>query len=287
MNIILGATGQVGSAIAGKLIKKNEPVRAVIRNPEKAGELKNKGVEVRIADYFDLSALKEAVKGGKLIFLLTPETVQSEDVLGDTKQILENYRKAIESSDIKSLIGLSSGGAQYEKYEINTGNLLMSNMLEHEFLSLPINQVFIRPSYFYSNWLISVGMAKENGILPTFFPPNLEIDMNSPIDVAEFIANKISKGVDKSEMIELTGPNQYSANDVAEEMAKALDREVNTQEIPRDKWEETMKNIGFTNNATENFIKMTELVAEGNSKFEGTPVQLQTTLQQFFKDNIK
>lgn len=290
MNIILGASGQVGSAIAENLIKNNESVRGIIRNPEKAADLESKGIEVRIADYFDLEALKDAVKGGKLIFLITPETGQSDDVLGDTKRILENYRKTIESSDIKSVIGLSSGGAQYEKYEKDTGNLLMSNMLEHEFLSLPINQVFVRPSYFYSNWLMSVEMAKENGILPTFFPLDLKIDMNSPIDVAEFIADKIIEGIDKSELIELIGPEQYSSNDVADEMAKALGREVKAQEIPREKWDETMKNVGFSDDAAKNFIKMTELVAGGNAKLEGkgsNPVELQTTLQQYLKESIK
>src|SRR5690606_6584247 len=125
----------------------------------------------------------------------------------------------------------------------NTGNLLMSNMLEHEFISLPINQIFIRPSYYYSNWLMSVDMVKMKGILPSFYPTDLKIDMNSPIDVAEFIANKISEGVNKSELIELVGPQQYSPNDVAEEIKKVIRQEVKVQEIPREKWVETMKNI--------------------------------------------
>ncbi|MGV8139227.1 MAG: NmrA family NAD(P)-binding protein [Mangrovibacterium sp.] len=286
MNIILGASGQVGLAITDFLTEKKVPVKAVIRDAEKAKKLKVKGAEVVLADYFDLDALKEAVKGGKLIFVITPETGQSDDVLGDTKRILENYRKAIENSEIKAIVGLSSGGAHYEKYERDTGNLLMSNMLEHEFVSLPINQVFIRPSYFYSNWLMSVDLVKETGVLPSFYPPDLKIEMNSPIDVAEFIANIISEGVNKSDLIELAGPEQYSANQVANELAKALGREVRTQEIPHDKWEETMKSIGFTDDAAKNFIKMTELVAEGNAKFERkgkNPISLKTTLSDYFK----
>lgn len=290
MNIILGATGQVGSAIVNFLVEKKVAVKAVVRDVEKAKGLREKGVEVAIADYFDLKALKDAVKGGELILLITPETGQSEDILGDTKKILGNYREAIENSGIESIIGLSSGGAQYEKYEKDTGNLLMSNMLEHEFLSLPINQVFVRPSYYYSNWLMSADMAKKSGILPSFYPLGLKINMNSPIDVAEFIAEKISAGVNKSELIELVGPEQYSANDVAKEMAKTLDREIKAQEIPKEKWGKTMTGIGFSNDATKNFIKMTELVAEGNAKIEGkgdNPISLKTTLSSYFKENIQ
>lgn len=289
MNIILGATGQVGSAIVDFLTKKKVDVKAVVRNAEKANDLKEKGVEVAIADYFDLDALNNAVKDGELIFVITPETEKSANVLGDTKQILENYRKAIENSEIKSIIGLSSGGAQYEKYETDTGNLLMSNMLEHEFLSLPIHQVFVRPSYFYSNWLLSIDMAKENGMLPSFYPTDLKIDMNSPLDVAEFVSNKISEGIDKSELIELAGPEQYSANDVAREMTKALGRQVTAQEIPRTKWDETLRSFGFSDDAVKNFIKMTELVAEGNAKLQGkgkNPVSLKTTLGDYFQKHL-
>jgi len=287
MNIILGATGQVGSAIVGFLRKKKVNVKAVARNAEKANALKEKGAEVAIADYFDLNALNDAVRDGELIFVITPETGQSDNVLGDTKRILENYRKAIENSGVKSIIGLSSGGAHLEKYQRDTGNLLMSNVLEHEFLSLPINQVFIRPSYFYSNWLMSADVAKESGILPSFYPTDLKIEMNSPIDVAEFVANKIIAGIDKSELIELAGPEQYSPNDVAREMAKSLDRKVETQEIPREKWDETLKSFGFSDDAVKNFVKMTELVAEGNAKLEGkNSISLKSTLGDYFQGHL-
>lgn len=104
MNIILGATGQVGSLIAEKLIKNNEPVKAIIRNPEKAKDLESKGIQVEIADYFDLDALKGAVKNGELIFVLTPENGQSDDVLADTQLLLKNYQKAIQSLGLKKLL---------------------------------------------------------------------------------------------------------------------------------------------------------------------------------------
>ena len=287
MNIILGATGQVGSAIVDFLRKKKVDIRAVIRNSEKGNELRRKGVEVAIADYFDFNALRDAVKDGDLIFVITPETGQSDNLLGDTKRILENYRMAIETSGVKSIIGLSSGGAHFEKYERDTGNLLMSNMLEHEFSSLPINQVFVRPSYFYSNWIMSADMAKESGVLPSFYPTDLKMEMNSPIDVAEFIANKITEGINKSELFELVGPEQYSPNDVAREMAKSLRRKVEAQEIPRKKWDDTLKSFGFSDDARKNFIKMTALVADGNAKLEGkNPISLKTTLGEYFQANI-
>lgn len=287
MNIILGASGQVGSAIANNLIEKNKPVKGVIRNPEKTGLLESKGIEVRIADYFDLAALMDVVKDGELIFVLTPENGKSEDVLGDTQLLLNNYKEAITSSGINKIIGLSSIGAQHES---GTGNLLMSNMLEKAFTDLEILQVFVRPGYYYSNWLMYLPVVEEQGILPTFFPVDQKIAMISPTDVAAFIAEKIAGGIEKSTVFELIGPEKLSSNDVANAFGKILNREVTAQQIPKEQWEEMLLDAGFTEDAAKNLIEMTEAVIDGRAipEAKGTnPVTLKTTLEQYFSEQME
>lgn len=287
MNIILGASGQVGSALAKKLIEKDEPVRAVIRDKQKTGDLESKGIEVRIADYFDEEALTNAVQGGDLIFLLTPETEKSEDVLGDTKTLLRNYRSAIESSQIKKVVGLSSIGAQHAG---GTGNLQMSYMLEHTFDEMFVQQIFVRPAYYYSNWLGYLSTVRNEGVLPTFFPPDLKIPMAPPIDVAKYIADIITGDTEKSQIYELTGPEAYSSVDVAHVLGEILDCKVEAQQIPKNRWEETLQQIDFTEDVTKNLIKMTEAVIDGRARPErqGTNlVELPTTLKQYLRENLK
>lgn len=286
MNIILGASGQVGSAIADHLIKNNEPVRAVIRNPEKVADLESRELEVCIADYFDSEALKNAVKDGELIFVLTPEDAQSEDVIGDTQALLNNYRKAIKSSKINKLIGLSSIGAQHES---RTGNLLMSYMLENAFTEISIPQVFVRPAYYYSNWLLYLSIVKEQGILPTFFPVDQKISMISPMDVAVFIADKIINGAEKSATYEIVGPKELSSNDVAEIFGEVLGCDVQAQQIPRERWKKTLQQAGFTDDAAQNLIEMTDAVINGYTTPEGKgsdPIISQTTFKKYLKEII-
>lgn len=286
MNVILGASGQVGSAIAKYLIKNKREVRAVIRDPKKADDLERHGIEVRIANYFDLEALKDVIQGGDLIFVLTPESPKSEDVLGDTQTLLNNYRKAISSSGIHKIVGLSSIGAQHES---GTGNLLMSHMLENAFTEIAVPQVYVRPAYYYSNWLPYLSVVKEQGMLPTFFPVDQKIPMNAPTDVAEFIAAHIISGIEKSAVHELVGPENLSSKEVASMFSQVLDRSVEAQQIPRERWVETLLQSGFTNDAAENLIAMTEAVIEEKAKPEGKgsgPVQLKTSLKQYLTENI-
>lgn len=53
-----------------------------------------------------------------------------------------------------------------------------------------LKKLFIRPFYYLSNWLGFMETIEQYGILPIFIPENLPVEMNSPIDVDKFIAEK-------------------------------------------------------------------------------------------------
>ena len=286
MYIITGASGRVGSAVVAGLIKKGETVRGIIHDEKKADKLKQQGAEVAIADAFNLQALMEAVKGGSTLFAITPETGKNDDVIADTKKILDNYRKAVEASSIKKVVGLSSIGAQIDK---NSGNLLMSYLLENAFEGVDVQVTFIRPSYYFSNWMMSLPMIKEKGILATFYPVDLKISMVSPIDVAAYAQDILTKDDNEGKVYELLGP-EYSSADVAQAFANALGREVKAQQIPRNQWEKTLKETGFSPDGIRNFIEMTEMVIAGKTKPEAngtTILRAGTTLQEYIEKALQ
>lgn len=268
------------------LIEKGEPVKVVIRDSKKAADIEKQGATVAVADAFDLPALTEAFKDGTTLFVLTPESGESKDVLGDTKKILENYRKAVEASPIKKVIGLSSMGAQYSE---GTGNLLMSYMLEHAFEGMDVKTTFIRPAYYFSNWMMYLDVAKQKGILPTFFPVDLAIPMISPLDTGKNAADIITMEGTAGKIYELKGPILYSSKDVASAFAVALGKEVTAVQTPRDEWGTALRGAGFSEDAINNFIDMTTAVVEGKLKNETTGVTTltgKTTLQQYILDAV-
>lgn len=284
MNIILGATGQIGSMLIDNLLRKGQPVRAVVRNEFKAQKLKNKGAEVKIADYFDVEALKEAFQGGDSVFLLTPENPESRDFLSDIQRIILNYREAILSSGITKVVGLSSMGAQHES---GTGNLLASYMLEHAFSDLEIEQIFIRPAYYFSNWLGYLELVKEYGILPTFFPPELKLPMIAPPDVAEFLSDAMTCKTPKERIYEITGPQDYSSSDIAKIFEYSLGKNVTLQQVLPEEWESTLIQAGFSKDGTKNLMLMTKAVIDGKTRNETTnQIRFSTDFKSYLKNFI-
>src|SRR5690606_38282710 len=100
MNIIVGATGQVGSQVIQQLKQQGYPVRAVVRNKDK---LADPSMDWRRADLMHEAELVSAFEGGTSAFVLTPENPASKDILGDTERIVSNYVKSEEhTSELQS-----------------------------------------------------------------------------------------------------------------------------------------------------------------------------------------
>lgn len=285
MNIVVGASGQVGSILIHEIKNNGFPVRAVVRNPEKIAD---KNMETRVADVFQAEQLIWAFTGGTSVFLLTPENPASTDIIKDTQIVVENYKKAIQATGIKRVVALSCIGAHMEG---RTGNILMSRILEQGLDDLAIEKVYIRPSYYLSNWLGYMETMEQYGVLPTFFPEDLALDMHSPIDLAKFIATVMTKPrlSKNKEIYELTGLRKYSSTDVAHAFSMGLNKEIAAQSIPPEQWMETLRSVGFTDNTASNLVDMTQAVINGKivPEYPSDTIKLPTSLEKYVEDQLK
>lgn len=284
MNIIVGATGQIGSHLINELKANGFPVRAIVRNSEK---LSDKTIEARKVDLLNVKEVERAFKGGTTAFVLTPENPTSTDIIKDTKRIVENYKRAIQATGIKRVVALSCIGSQINN---NTGNILMSRILEQSLDNLNLEKIYIRPSYFFSNWLNNLNTVEQHGVLPTFFPEDLKIEMNSPVDLANFIAKIMTNpSSEKKRIYELTGQQKYSSVDVANALSRLFNKDVIVQSIPQDKWKESLMSAGFTENTASNLSDMTRAVIANKviPEYPNDTIKLPTTLERYIYEQRK
>lgn len=285
MNIIIGAAGRIGSNVVKKLVKHQVPVRAVFHETECEFD---KSVHIVKADLLNINDVIKAFEGGTTAFLLTPEKHDVEDVIEDTRKIIDNYKIAIKETGIKRIVGLSCGGAQIEK---GTGNVLLSRMLEQAFTDMDIKKIFVRPSYYYSNWLGYLDLINESGILPTFFPADLAVEMHSPVDVAKFVSQCILKDdiENKTEIFELLGYKKYTSKDIAAIFSEKLKKEVNLQIIAEEDRIPILRAVGFTENTAQNMSDMTQAVIDKRItlEFEDKAIKMTTPFGIYLDDILK
>src|ERR1700677_4692340 len=95
MYAVMGITGNVGGAVARSLLARGEKVRGIVRNPEKAAEWQEQGVELFKADYDNAEALTTAFSGVDGVFIMVPPNFAPTPGYEETKATLEVLHKAL------------------------------------------------------------------------------------------------------------------------------------------------------------------------------------------------
>jgi uncharacterized protein YbjT (DUF2867 family) len=72
MILVLGATGMFGGRIARGLLEAGQPVRALVHNRDKGGDLEAAGAELAVADLDRPETLAPALEGIARVFLVSP-----------------------------------------------------------------------------------------------------------------------------------------------------------------------------------------------------------------------
>lgn len=283
MDIVLGATGRVGSALVEALRTQDRLVRAVVRNDAKAEKLRKMGASIAVANFADARTVRSAFAGGDSIFIVTAEDPASADGVAEATAFIEMCRDAIQAVGIRRVIGLSSDGAQHPS---GTGFLMVSYRLEHALDGLATEKTFIRPSYYYSNWMMSVSVVRESGILPTFFPIDLAIPMIAPEDVARFAAKVFTGGVEPRIVHEITGPCSYTSVDIARMLGEALGSAVKVHQIPEEAWLHTLTGVGFSPANARYMADMTAAVISGLTAIEGSQTIMPTTFPEYARQYL-
>lgn len=165
--LVTGAGGFVGGHVARLLIDNGVKVRGMVRNAQKAADLKKIGVELVEADLSDAASLAPAVEGITGVYHIASLFRQAEfpeSVFHDTNA--EGTRRMLEASiaaGVKRFVHCSTGGVLghisdppgTEESQLNPGDMYQRSKLEGEKIALEyfrggrIPGVVIRPAMVY------------------------------------------------------------------------------------------------------------------------------------------
>ena len=283
MYIILGGTGNVGSAVVKELLANNDKVLAITHSQDKVKEIEALGAEAAVADVKETNALRDIFSRGKRLFLLNPPASFSTDTVKEERAKVKSILDAIPGSGLEKIVAESTFGAQAGDAIGDLGVLYeMEQALERQEIPFTIQ----RGAYYYSNWGFSLETAQKEGKVFSYFPEDFKLPMVAPEDLGSYAAKLLMQPVNDTGLYHTTGPEDYSPNDVAAAFAKALGKPVEAVRIPESQWEDSMKKIGFSDAAAKSMANMTRLTIEQKNEFPKNPVRGIITLEQYIKDLV-
>jgi NADH dehydrogenase len=225
--VVTGASGAVGRTLLPLLIGRGSEVRAVIRAPAAAEELRGMGAKVAVIRFGDADTLEAVMEGAHTVVhlaggLAVPDDAYEEANLETTRSVLE----AATERKVPRFLFLSYPGASPDA---PNPYLRAKGMAEEEIRASGLQHVILRSTHVYGprcRWLeemldvarrpvaVVVGSGKQR-LAPTF------VD-----DVARVLAAADDRAVEVAGTFGLQGPDELSADELVDLLAGRAKRKV-------------------------------------------------------------
>ena len=266
MFVVSGVTGKTGSVVAQSLLDQGQAVRVIVRTKEKGEAWKAKGADVAIADIMDLDAMTKALDGADGAYFLLPPDLTNEAFLDESIKRADSIVATAKAARLPHAVILSSVGAQHSD---KVGPISTIAHLEKSFVEAAIPLTAVRPGYFLENIQDVMPAVLHEGVYPSMILPlDFKIDMVATKDIGMTVAEALVHPPSVAHrVIELRGASQYSANDIAAELSKALAREITPIAVPQDAWVDTLKQNGLSQQPAETIAEMHENINNGRIQF--------------------
>jgi NADH dehydrogenase len=225
MILVTGGTGFVGSHLIRRLRKDGIPVRAVVRNPDRAQSIKDLGVDVVRGDVSDKASLEKAAMGCERVVHLvgiiqeTSAATFKRIHVDGTKNLLEAAKKAdARHFFYQSALGTRPGAmSAYHKTKWEAEELVRAS---------GISCTILRPSLIYGpgdQFTIRLSeMIRLSPVLPVIGSGKSRIQPIFIDDVVACIAKAVSSDCCLNEIYEIGGPEQLTYEEVTVAIAEAL-----------------------------------------------------------------
>lgn len=225
--LVTGATGKVGSLLLKELMKRNVPVRALVRNAD--AKLPD-GVEAAVGDLLDPIAVGKALDGMDKLYLLNG-VVPDELTQGLIPFGLARKRK------LKHIVYHSVFKAEHFT---DVPHFASKVAIEQALKDFDVPYTVIRPNYFIQNDLMLQTMLVNFGVytMPLGTPGLSVVDIR---DIAEAAATVLTTEGHYDKTYNLNGPDVLSGTKAADIWSKALGKTVHYAGENMDQFEEEFR----------------------------------------------
>lgn len=281
--VVAGVSGNTGSVVAEALLAKRESVRVLLRDAASAEEWAARGAEVAIADLEESSAVARALRGASGAYLLIPPSFTAPSLRAFQVRVARALAAAAMESRIEHVVFLSGFAAHRGD---GSGPLAGLHDAERLLGAVPgLRLSSIRAGYFFENVIPVLGVVKDAGVLPSFFPADLSVPMVATRDIgrlaADLLLDPTSRGV-----VELGSGLKYA--EVARVLGGILGKAVQVDEIPVDALAPTIANLGFNADLTSAYLELVTGIRSGALGFEGghRRVEAQTSIDAVLRSRL-
>ncbi len=284
--VICGATGNVGSKVAGALLAAGEPVRGIARERVRLGPLAARGAEPFPGDIGDAKFLSKAFTGARAVFVMLPTSFNVSDMREYQDRLGESLVSALSDARVPRVVTLSSVGAHLSR---GTGPILGLHGLETKIDTLTATAAMhLRPGYFMENHLFSLPVLRERGINGSPIRPDAQIPMVATKDIADVAARLLRDETFTGRAVRyLLGPRDLTMSEATRILGQAIGRpDLKYVQFSEEEARKAMTGMGMSESAVDAMLEMDRGFNEGtirSTRERNAESTTPTTLEEFAK----
>jgi NADH dehydrogenase len=239
MNLVVGATGLVGSEICRRLAAQGQPIRALFRatsDQAKVEALRDLGAELVRGDLRDRASLDAACQGVRTV-ISTASSVPFSYLPGENDirtvdlEGLSDLIAAAQAADASRFVYVSLSGQIDLDFPFRNAKRAVEQRLKDSGLVYTI----LRPSYFMESWLSpAVGFDAANAKVQIYGTGEQGISWISLQDMAQFAVEALESPAARYATLELGGPEALSPLQVVGIYEEATGRSFEVQHVPEE-----------------------------------------------------
>jgi uncharacterized protein YbjT (DUF2867 family) len=280
MILITGATGRVGGATLKQLSTRGMPVRALVRNVEKAALVAGPAVETVIGDLAQPRSLESALDGITAALLVSPLDPHQVELQG-------NFIDAAKRAGRAHVVKISGLGTALDS-SVRSGRWHAQTEKHLEDSGLPFTH--LRPPFFMQNILRFAPAIRASGE----FAGSLGLGKVAMIDVddiAAVAATALTTDAHAGKAYVLTGPEAHSYSDVAERLSRILGRTITYKDVPLEVMRERLLASGMPEWHVDVQVDFSTALSAGHASAVTNTVEAVTgkparTLEQFIQEHV-
>ena len=289
MYAIIGASGNTGKVVAGKLLAHGERVRVIGRDANRLQHLVQMGAEGIIADACDAAALTQAFGGAKAVYLMIPPTATHPNVREEQERVSDALVAAVKNAGVEYAVLLSSIGADKPD---KTGPVVGLHNFEQKLNGVAaLKAVYLRACYFMENLLPQVGIIKNFGMTGGPLRSDLKVAMIATRDIGGAAVELLLKlDFTGKQARELLGQRDLTYQEVASVIGKTIGKPtLGYMQLPPAQLKPALAQMGLSANMTDLLLEMAAALNSGymapletRSAQNTTP----TTIETFVAEQI-
>ena len=251
MILVTGATGKVGQEVVRQLAAANVPVRALVRDPERASHIRLPDVAIVAGDLGRPETLEPALRDVDRVFLLS-----SPDP--DQVRLQGNLVDAARRAGVRHIVKVSVAGGPDSGTRIGRWHWATEKQIEASGIAF----TFLRPNFYMQQVLDFAPSIAATG---SFSLPvgTGQIAMVDARDVAAVAACALTEEGHRQRIYDLTGPAPLSFGDVADELSRTTGKPVEFVHVPPEYARKQLLALGLPRWLAEDMLVLCASVREG------------------------